>query len=331
MKAPRQFMALVAIAVIALFGSNFEASGQQTPNLVIPPMGLPTSLSIGSPTKIAAGNVTNHLCSTDLTIYTTNTADSATNFGFSQTQQWPTLDSWTQSIASNAYRLFVLYRSTMKSNSGIRFVVNSAYFNIGSISFLPNVMNTDVNLGVLTNISSNLFATAVKTHSLPMLAMIPVTGLVGYKVVVTNAQAGTNIYSYVWPVGSALLNPAQKPNSIGFGFPAEKTTTGVMVGNEWYCDGTNDVRITLLANGSSMTYTGDGDALVSGTVSISYSNGSVTVSSTVPSGSDVSFQGSTDLINWQEVARFGYGLHTRHIAFTVDNNVSQMFYRYVAQ
>ena len=73
MKAPRQLATLAVAVIIALFA--FEASGQQTPNLVIPPTyGMPNNLAIKNQAAIIEYDVTNYNTSMDMEVWYTNTS-----------------------------------------------------------------------------------------------------------------------------------------------------------------------------------------------------------------------------------------------------------------
>jgi len=288
MKAPRQFMALVAIAVIALFPA-FRASGAARPNFVVASP-VPTWLPMfTSSNAMVEWLVTNQPCYVSIGLhFMDNTGTNRTYSNLAWLTSFSSYAKYQNYVATNGARLAseVVADWNPTSQVWISVAVN---FDITTPQPQPSIKVLATNVlasGVTAGwISNNLAPSAINIW-------IPVSGLNGFSYSMTNPA-----YSYSWSNGVshiAVPNTA-KPNSgvIPPIYPPEQTRAGWIGLSPWCCLQQYRARFSVTVGAVTQNYTQAGYPLLPASmVSTLLPNKQVRVDIYSPPGSDMTLMSS---------------------------------------
>lgn len=154
------------------------------------------------------------------------------------------------------------------------------------------------NLGPFYTVSANSFL------ELPTSNVRSVSYITNIQQLNIEVQTTAGLYCNEWKASTQSWT-----NTSGV-YPPEKVTRNAAFFNSWYGTGTNRVRIKTKIGPFVREYTQDGQQTVSPTIMLMSSN---KVGAYIPKGVDVTFQSSTNMINWVNKNTFSWSLHTNQV------------------
>ena len=308
------FILAVLLALFAL--ETLEAKGQ-TPNASTVPPGLPQSLPMFSSTNaMIEWIVTNHPVYCNVTIHYTRTNGS--------------VGMWGNTATPSVFSSYGVYQNFVTTNTsrllGEATDANPTMPLWMSVSVVDATMSQPYApmLVLATNSSfASTTTTWVSNNLTPsyMNLCVPVLGLQQFTFSMTSPS-----YLYAWNNGAQPQVIPPPPV-----YPPEKTTTGWLVLNPWYCLEQYRARFTVTANGVSQVYTQTGAPLLPGSLtSTRVSPSSVQLQVSSASGSDLTIQSSSvlgPLANWQQLVSNAWSSNTGAFSVIVTNLGNQGFFR----
>ena len=240
----------------------------------------------------------------------TLTNGTTTATGNSLSTNFSSYAQFEERIAANGMFLRSAIGNKAQSNAPVRVYAVVLY------SGMPySGLTIDTYIAPMRNLSrSSFIGLPVKS----VTAMVPVPGLQMFNIEAPN-------YSYTWtPTQSSIKSNSKNAVVVR---PLERTTTDMIVLNNWCAYPTEAVRFKVGVAGVTNRYTQVGSPIIPKLLGIKRDVDSVTLTVNMPQGSETIVESSVDLKSWHKVITLHSLLDEETVFFVTKVRKENCFYR----